>query len=526
MRRWVEALSRATQTPAALAALLTLAVLAAAAATRVAVRVRAGWIEPVNLFIAVALGPANRKSAVFAACTAPLEAYERAELERVGPELAAQQSALKIKRKELEALERKAAGVDDRLSVEEKRCLGERAAALARELAATPVPEPPRLLVDDCSPEKLVNLLAAQGGRIAVLSPEGGVFGMMAGRYSAANQPNLDVYLKGHAGDPLRVDRVGRAPDQVAHPALTIGLAVQPGVIRQLAEKPEFRERGVPARFLYGLPRSWVGRRRIAAPPVPDEVRERYDGVVTRVLGLPRQVDERGDPNPFVLAMSVEADAALRAFEATVETRLGEQGDLGHIADWGGKLVGAVARIAGLLHLAAHAGTARPWEVAIAGDQIDAVVAIAERFLIPHAQTAFLAMGADPGLEAARRLLGWLERTTPASCSLREAHQELRKHGLTTAQVATAAGLLVEHGYLRPAPMPAAPITGRPPSPRFQVNPVWAAQKAHKAQNPGNGEDAEPFEPCEAFEEDVPPKDGAEADESNEDPWVVWEESL
>ena len=38
--------------------------------------------------------------------------------------------------------------------------------------------------------------LAEQGGRIALLSDEGGVFDMMAGRYARQGILNLDVYLK------------------------------------------------------------------------------------------------------------------------------------------------------------------------------------------------------------------------------------------------------------------------------------------------------------------------------------------
>jgi hypothetical protein len=330
IERFVAALSLATQTPPALAALLCLAVLAAAAATRVVVLIRNSWREPVNLYVAVALGPANRKSAVFVECARPLEDFERDETARLAPEIAAKQTELKIKRKRLEALERSAAKAAEEGG--DSAGASEQAATLARELAATTIPEPPRLVVDDCSPERLATLLTTQGGRIAALSAEGGIFGMMAGRYSANNEPSLDVYLKGHSGDALRVDRVGRPPDFVRRPALTIGLALQPGVIARLAEKPEFRERGLPARFLFGMPASLVGRRRIAPPPVPDDVRARYEAAVLAVLELPRYVDAHGEPLPKDLVLSPEAEALVQAFEARLEPRLGEGGDLEHVA--------------------------------------------------------------------------------------------------------------------------------------------------------------------------------------------------
>jgi hypothetical protein len=126
------------------------------------------------------------------------------------------------------------------------------------------VPPLPRWLVDDATPEALAGLLATYG-RIALLSPEGDVFDQMAGRYNQAG-PNLGVYLKGHAGDLLKVDRRGRPPEYVERPCLTIGLAVQPEVLRGLAGRPGFGGRGLLARFLYSLPESLVGRRQPGAP--------------------------------------------------------------------------------------------------------------------------------------------------------------------------------------------------------------------------------------------------------------------
>jgi replicative DNA helicase len=112
-----------------------------------------------------------------------------------------------------------------------------RAEAIARaaEAASLVVPPIPRWLVDDATPEALAGLLAVCG-RIALLSPEGDVFDQMAGRNNQTAGPNLGVYLKGYAGDLLKADRRGRRPPEyVERPCLTIGLAVQPEVLRVLA---------------------------------------------------------------------------------------------------------------------------------------------------------------------------------------------------------------------------------------------------------------------------------------------------
>ncbi|GGM73888.1 hypothetical protein GCM10007977_089320 [Dactylosporangium sucinum] len=95
------------------------------------------------------------------------------------------------------------------------------------------VPVLPRLVADDVTSEQAASLFAEQGGRLAVLSAEGGIFATLAGRYSGT--PNLEVFLKGHAGDMLRVDRRSRPAEHVVRPALMLGLAVQPEVPRDIA---------------------------------------------------------------------------------------------------------------------------------------------------------------------------------------------------------------------------------------------------------------------------------------------------
>ena len=141
-------------------------------------------------------------------------------------------------------------------------------------MATTPEPALPRLIVDDATSEKLGAMLAEQGGRIASMSPEGGVFDLMAGLYSKSGMPQFGVYLMGHAGDDLRVDRISRKGEHVKRPALTMGLAIQPTVLEGLLENSAFRGRGLLARFLYSLPESRIGSRKIEPAPVPDSVNQ------------------------------------------------------------------------------------------------------------------------------------------------------------------------------------------------------------------------------------------------------------
>ncbi len=99
----------------------------------------------------------------------------------------------------------------------------------------------PKLLVDDATAEAVEMQLAAQDGRLICAGAEGGLFDVMAGRYSSG-VGNLDCFLKGHAGDDLRVDRVIRGSIVVDRCCLTLAYAIQPEVIRGMADRPSLLE--------------------------------------------------------------------------------------------------------------------------------------------------------------------------------------------------------------------------------------------------------------------------------------------
>jgi replicative DNA helicase len=308
------------------------------------------------------------------------------------------------------------------------------------------------------------------------------VFDQMAGRYNQAAGPNLGVYLKGHAGDLLKVDRRGRPPEYVERPCLTIGLAVQPEVLRGLAGRPGFGGRGLLARFLYSLPPSLVGRRQAGAPPVPPPVADRYTRelqALAATLATPA-----GDDGPALLTLDQAAGELLLAFERGLEPRLAAGGgDLAHLAGWAAKLAGATCRLAGLLHLAGHLrdGWARP----ISADTFAGAARLAA-YWVEHARAVFDLMGADPRTDDARWLLDWIGRTNLTQFTRRDAHHTAPRGRFAKAtDLDPALSLLEEHGYLRRVDAdPSGPKGGRPPSPRFLVNPLPRATEPTQPTKP------------------------------------------
>jgi hypothetical protein len=271
----------------------------------------------------------------------------------------------------------------------------------------------------------------------------------------------------------------------VYSPALTIGLAVQPEVLRGLVDKPGFRGTGLLARFFYAIPESPLGRRDVDAPPVPQATWQTYQRTVKALLALPWGTDGDGGKAAHVLSLTPAAQAVLHDLEAKLEPELAEFGELGNLGDWAGKLMGAVVRIAGILHIGDHATDPAPWQQPIPADTIRRAATIGD-WQIPHARAAFAEMGADPNVERARHLLGWLERSEPRTqVSRRDLFNGTKGRFRKVTELDEPIRLLVEQGYLRPRLEMGQRGPGRPASPNYDVSPhVYKQKSAISAKRP------------------------------------------
>jgi hypothetical protein len=421
------ALAESTQTPPEMVGLLLLGVLATAFQGRHVVQVTADWIEPLCLFLVAILPSGERKTAVTGAVTRPLFEFEAEQRSFEAEELAENQAKRRLLEKTQLELERKAAaGKGSREEVYRH----------ARELSSFKEMFPFRLLVDDVTPEKLASLMAEQGGEMTIASAEGGVFDALRGRYDS--RCNLDIYLKGHAGDPFRSDRLGRKSDEMQHPRLTMMLSAQPAVLRGLMANQTFKGRGLCGRFLFAVCRSKVGFRNVNPPPIPAKIKQDYWAFVYRILA---ERDER------VLFLSPEADKMRISYQDVVERRLANEWD--YLTDWGGKLTGAVLRIAGLLHAAQDTGPFND-TCQISEDTLVKAISIGE-FLGRHAEKAYQSMGADIGVENAVHLLRRILSCDIEAISKRDLFQLCRNKSWcrTVDSMEAPLAILEDYGYLR-----------------------------------------------------------------------------
>lgn len=469
----VTALAEFTQTDPGMAATSALGVLAACAGGRCELEVRPGWREPLNIFTATIAEPGERKSAVQRSMVAPLLDAERA-LVAASTELILE--AQTTKEIALRAAE-KAKSMAGNAEGDDKRVSAANAISAALQAEAVVVPTVPRIVADDVTPEAAGSLMAEQKGRLAIISAEGGVFDILAGRYSG--NANLDVFLKGHAGDVLKVDRKGRAPEYISRPALTVSVMIQPAVLVAIAKNPAFRGRGLLDRFQYSQPPSNVGYRRVDAPPVPEGVQSAYEDTVRSLA-----TTLAGWEDPAVLKLSDDAVEVLLDHARDIEPQLQLGGRLGHVRGWGSKLVGATARIAGLLHLGADPENA--WRQQVPVEIVINAITITNYFTA-HALAAFDAMQADPIVADAEYLLEVIRRMDTDTVSKRDMFSSASRSRFPTAtDLDLVISRLEEHGYLDPIPAPPRESRGRPPSPRWSVNPhLTPAVTAHIAESRG-----------------------------------------
>lgn len=451
---FAECLAESTQTPEEMVGVLSLGVLAAAFQSRYEVEITPDWREPLCLYTVAVAPPGERKSAVISALTRPVHEYERMRRELEAEEIARNQTERAMLEVALRAAQTKA-------SKGKADAAREEALDLSAQLAGFKDKHPFRLLVDDATPEKLVDLMDMQNGCITLASAEGGVFDSMSGRYDKA--ANFDVYLKGHAGDPITVDRIGRKPNHIAAPRLTMLLTIQPEVLQGLMSNATMRGRGLCGRFLYVMCRSKVGRRNLSPAPVPEEVKAAYRQFVRRIL------DGQGSG---IIRLGPEADRIRLEYMRSVEKRLGDEWE--HMRDWGGKAAGAMVRIAALIHASEVQGD--PAGVPIGPEVMTAAVRIME-CLGKHAEAAYQAMGSDESYEDAKYLWRRMESAGQDELTKNELIQLTRGKFKKAESMEPPLRTLMEMGYIRRE----SRKTGGRPSEIILINPFSKASKDRKA---------------------------------------------
>lgn len=477
IRHFVEGISEQLETPTAMTAAACLSMLAAVCQRVFTVHIKQNWHEPLSMYWCICCDSSERKSPVFKAAAKPLIGWEGDERRRTEKSRIVALQKQRMLEQKLAALEKAAAKGGDPMTQQE-------AQDAAIELAEHKVPAAPTVYAQDVTSEKLARMLAEHDSRMAVLSTEGGIFETIAGRYSGG-VPNMDIFLQAHSGDPVRIERQSQPTVWLEKPALTLALMVQPGVIRDLASKPGFADRGLLARLMYVIPRSLQGGRSHRTDAVPRSVEDAYGSVVRSILDWTSQHREDGELPSAVLKFDADARERFIQFELELEPGFQDGGRFQDIKSWAGKMAGACARIAGLIAVAewAEACPTRPEPVpdkrlkevdlvdnffdneadgfegplasgvyedscldSVSLQQLERAILITQ-YLLESAIVAFGGLMASGETSLAKRVVEWLRKKKVSDIAKRDVIRAF--HGMRAAELDPALELLEQYGYLK-----------------------------------------------------------------------------
>lgn len=448
----VKTVSEVNQVDTGLTATIFLSVLSACLGKKIEIDL-ISHREPVNIYTAEILPVGERKSKTLNVMTEPLYQYQAQKQQEMAEIIGQALNSHRIREAKLAKLQKQAAYANN--LIEAKKIESE-AAELVKEITENPVSFPPVLIVDDITQEKTAILMAENGERLSILSTEGGIFGILAGRYNDKGI-NIDLFLKSHSGDPYSCYRVGRDAQTMQNPCLTICLTIQPDVIREVGNNNHFRGRGLLARFLYTHCKTQAGQRQRQVKAIPESLLNEYQRQIHSLLNIPSTTN--------ILKLSSEGQAIWDSFYNDVESEMRTGGSLEYLKDWGSKLPGAVARIAGLLHLAEYGTEAVNKNISV--NIVSGSCTIGGYFK-EHASAVFGLMEADSRLETAKKILDYIKRHKPASFKGRDV---LRHTNLKTSDdVLEGLKILCERGFIKEDTLVYSG-QGRPEAKGYKINP-------------------------------------------------------
>ena len=464
---YADAVSRNTQTPSGMAVMMALSTVAACLQKRFVVSpFHDDYHEPLSLWTVTVLPPATRKTAVVNAMTSPLSDWEALVASQAKEDVANIETQRAVNLKAIDRMQAEAAKCKDE---DERRLLIHEISKLKTE-----TPEEkflPRLWTGDVTPERLQGLLVEQSERMSLLSDEAGIFEIMAGLYSNG-VANSDIFLKAHAGSPVRVDR-GTRSARLDSPALTFGLCIQPEVISQLGQgnKKHFRGNGTLARFLYCMPKSNVGLRDVTQRTlIPEAIKTKYKSEIFSLVDKVYLVDEDEPMKPKILGLGKDALSSWLSFSQFIESNQGENKDFESIQDWTGKLPGAALRIAGLCHVVEHGGDSQY----INKQTMERALDLCE-LLIQHAQATFDCIGSDEATADAQYIYKWLVKQKEIYFKRRDCQQALRGRFRKVGRLLRALDVLTErHIISRPDTLPT-----KKPTIVYHINPKIKMEVSH-----------------------------------------------
>lgn len=440
---YLEALSINTQTSPEMAGILILGVLAVCSQGKYKVKIHSNYSEQLSLYVTAVAEPAELKSAVINAVTAPIKDYQSSYNKEHKIEIAQSISTYNRLKKRVEELEKdfaKGKVSDEEVNFE------------IEEIEKFQVKYHLKLFTDNATTEKLVDIMDKQGGKISVISSEGGILKNFGSGY-AKGEINIDPYLKAHDGDSISFDRVNRPSNYIENPALSMIITTQPKRINKFIQNEDYRESGLVARFLIVFCKSNIGRRNVNPPNIPQSIEDSYYNLIIEML--------RRKASNVDITLSEENFQKYLEFKSIVENKLPDEWHF--MRDFGGKVAGTMLRIAGLLHCAKNE---KPETQKIAVQTINKAIDIIN-CVSSHIQKAYQCGGVNEEIEGAKYVLKRINSLNKIELKKQELYQACKGRIKGSEELDVYVGFLEKNNYLKKI----IEYTGNRPSEKIILNP-------------------------------------------------------
>lgn len=335
------------------------------------------------------------------------------------------------------------------------------------------------LFVSDVTVEQLGAMLQRQPRGLLLYKPELVGWLLSQNQYKAKGVgADRSFFLEVYDSEPITIHRknMGDRSIYVAHPCLTMVGATQPEIVREFFERRD----GLAERILWTYP-PLLPPRGERWYETPTELTARWSCVLENLRSLPMRApdDTHKRPRAHVLALSGEARSAWEEFTDRLALTIADPDFPPWMRSAYGKFEGTAARLAMILQLLDGASGGEPWY----GSELLPrwVKAAAEMcfYFGGHARRVQRSCGADPRLDAARRILLWITENKRESFTRAELWQSLRRNPLfrRSEDLSGPLVLLITHNIIR-----AKAGENGERKPAYDVNPELEFMREKEAQ--------------------------------------------
>jgi hypothetical protein len=302
---------------------------------------------------------------------------KKAEVAREAEEAAKAEASEEVKPKGLQGIDFMSADVGESSLLADDEGVVNRLEVLHRQLAIVEKDLiQPRLIVDDCTPEKMASLLANFPSLISASAEARKAMDVLMGRYNSKSndQPADDVFVKAFSGDPIKVDRQGSGSIDIPNPCLSVLWMVQPGKVDKLLTAESLKDSGFLQRCLFGYSEGVSGNF-LDAVPIPEGVSRDYHESIRLILGHDVSVSGQG-----VIRLSRAAGLRINDVREQRRQFWAQKGDNYQMFEC--RYAEKAVRIAVNLHLAKYPGAWGKHELDL--ETVEAAIAILGFYIQNH----------------------------------------------------------------------------------------------------------------------------------------------